>query len=43
MASGDDRSWTLTGLTSGTAYLLELRAVNGVEPGQSTGTIVTPE
>lgn len=35
-ANGDDRSWILTGLTSGTTYLLEIRAVNGVGAGQST-------
>ena len=41
-ASGNDRSWTLIGLVTGTSYLLELRAVNGVGAGQSTvETVVT--
>ena len=40
--NGATRSWTLTGLASGTTYLLEIQAVNGVGAGQSTvETVVT--
>ena len=42
-SNGKKRSWTLTGLDSGSTYLLELRAVNGVGAGQSTVMSVTTE